>query len=113
MNAKKTKFEKDCERIEEETGISVYFPFTVESKKVEVVEDDGALHVTKSGVRACFSIGQDRPLREQNERMMTVLKTLKLDQEKYLKRALWSDEDIETEEHEDEDECPHCGHSRH
>ena len=42
-------------------------------KKSSAYEDDGVLHVEKRGLHACIDIGQDRPLRQQNERMTKVL----------------------------------------
>lgn len=76
------------------------------TRKTYVYEDDGVLHVEKSGLHVCFGIGQDRPLREQNERMTKVLTHLGL--MKHIDYALWSKDDVEQEETED-NECPECG----
>lgn len=107
----KTKFERDCKAAEDALGISVYFPWSDEDKNTNVFEDDGCLHIHKQGIHACFGIDQDRPLREQNERITKVLVFLKL--EKWLKvpNILASEEECQLEEDEENGVCPHCGRS--
>lgn len=112
---KKPKFVVECEKCEDETGVRLSFWDKVDDRTTEVVEDDGALIVRKAGIRAVFSLDQDAPLKEQNERMEKVLKFLKL--EKSLPAVLWSSGDLQSEEDDDEKEngnyeCPWCG-NRH
>lgn len=112
--SKKPKFEQECEAVAEATDVPLSFCDPATDRSTEVVEDDGALIVRKNGVRAVFSIGQDLPLKEQNERITKVLTHLKM--EKHLEKALWSDDDLQEEEDEDEKEngnyhCPWCGNN--
>lgn len=108
----KPKFERDCEAAAEATGVRLSYCNPADDKSVDVVEDDGALIIRKGGVRAVFNIGQDDPLKEQNERISKVLTHLKL--EKFIPKASYSAEDLRDEEDEDEKEngdyeCPWCG----
>lgn len=108
QNKEDPKFVKDCWACESETDVSLSWRDRDGRHETSAGEDDGALIVRKRGIRVVFTIGQDRPLREQNERIQKVLKFLKM--EKFLEKCLHSDESIEEEEAED-DECPHCGRS--
>lgn len=105
------KFERDCYAASNALDISVYFPWRDENKATKVYEDDGCLHIHKSGSHACFGIDQDKPLREQNERITKVLVALKL--EKWLKvpHILASEDECQQEEDEENDVCPNCGRS--
>lgn len=99
------KFMKECQRVSDETDVSMYWERHGDRRN-SVVEDDGALIIEKGFLFVVFSIGQDRPLREQNERITAVLKGLKMD--KHLAATLWSEEDVDEEERED-DVCECCG----
>lgn len=50
--------------------------FYVEKRPDDAFEDDGTLHVIKYGIRAVFSIGQDTPGRESNEKTRAILAAL-------------------------------------
>lgn len=111
----KNKTLEEMERVSADTDISVDCEPT-DTRKTEAIEDDGALIIYKNGVRAVFDIGQDRPLKEQNERIESVMKSLKM--EKHIGPMVLHDaDDIQAEEDEDEKEngqyeCPWCG-NRH
>lgn len=47
-----------------------------EDKPDNAYEDDGALHVTKSGLHVVFGIGQDTPGKEANEKIRAILAAL-------------------------------------
>ena len=102
-------FYQKCKAAEEETGILCWFyenePFT---RRHKVSRDDGNLHINYRKQRAVFNIGQDLPLRVQNERMMAVLNFLKI---KPGDHCLWSQCDIDEEE--DEEICICCGSPIH
>lgn len=103
---KKSKFETQCEKVSEDTGIDVMF-FDDDTNPAPC-EDDGNLHITKRGLRACFDVGmgQNATGKVQNERAKKVLEALKIT--KFKPEMVFVDE---TED--DDDECPCCGRSRH
>ena len=109
---KKPKFVQECERCESETGVTLSFWDNASDNTQEVVEDDGALIIRKNGIRAVFHIGQDEPLKVQNERIEKVLAFLKL--EKHKEKVLYSADVLQSEEEDEEKEngnyyCPWCG----
>lgn len=103
MKERKKKFQVQCEAIAEELGIHVMFFPDSPSKPCE---DDGNLHITKRGLRACFGVGLGQSLgpKEQNANSQLVLDALGIT--KFDKSAVMLDE---TED--EDDECPHCGRS--
>ena len=109
--AKTPKFLNACHLAAEIIGrdIDENLTWAVESKKTSTAEDDGILHVEKRGLHVCFDIGQDRPLKEQNERMTKVLTYLGL--MKFADKCLHSKADVEAEEAEERGECCECGRS--
>lgn len=109
--AKKSKFERECAACEASTGVSFGILHDKYSGPTKVVEDDGALLISKRGIVVYFNIDQDRTLKEQNERITKVLVYLKM--EKWLKEpyVLHSEDDVQREDEEENGdyECPHCG----
>lgn len=96
-----TKFETECRKVSENTGIDVmFFP---DKGKSDLTQDDGTLHITKRGLRACFDVGRGQSAtgKEQNERTRAILSALKM--EDCINNRVLVDED------EDENVCPHCG----
>lgn len=106
MIENKTAFEKECDVVEAKTDVGYFCIGDIDSRKTEVHEDDGALIVKKCGQMVAFDIGQDRPLREQNERITAVLVALKLEKWLKVEYILHDQEDIDDEE---DDTCRHCG----
>jgi hypothetical protein len=100
-----------CKLIEEKHDISFYSPGDAPDNKTKVSEDDGMLQVYYRGEWAAFGIGQDRPLREQNDRITVVLTILKMEKWLKVEYVLHRQDDIEREEQESDDVCPHCGRS--
>ncbi len=94
--AKKLTFREQCEEVADALSIDVVF-FN-ETRPSTVFEDDGALHIVRRGVRACFGVENDDP-QLQNEKASRVLAGLKIPETK----AAFVDEDDER------DCCPHCG----
>jgi hypothetical protein len=99
---RKPKFLTDCEAAAELIGeeIDRHLTWAAPTRKTSAYEDDGCLHVEKAGLHVCIGIGQDRPLKEQNERMHKVLKHLGL--LKFSNKCLHSNRDVEMEEEESE-----------
>lgn len=87
------RFENECKRAANKTGYEVNF-YSAPVGEKSINEDDGSLHISKFGVRACFWIQSDDP-KIQNERAREVLKALRL---AVPDSAL-------TEEYAEEDEC--------
>lgn len=75
---KKTKFQIVCEAVAETTDVGVMF--VPDSTLSKPYEDDGTLHITKRGMRACFDVGRGQSLSgaEQNKRAVAVLSALGL-----------------------------------
>lgn len=103
--SKLTAWQKKCERVAKETGVDVFFCEESGPTETRAFEDDGCLHVTKAKDqnRACFDIGQDRPAKEQNERITKVLTALGM--EKSIAANLMD----ETEDEDGGESCPCCG----
>jgi hypothetical protein len=99
-----TQFERDCRAVAEETGIEVDFFYN--EKGSDCYEDDGNLHIHKSGMRAVFNVGHngDLPGAEQNERTRKVLNALGMGK-KISDRVLVTEE----AEEDDDDVCGECG----
>lgn len=97
-----TKFETECRKVSEATGIEV--TFHPDKEKSDPVQDDGTLHITKRGLRACFDVGlgQGATGKYQNERTRAILSALKMED-------CINDHVLVDEEDEDENVCPHCG----
>jgi hypothetical protein len=85
--------------VSEKLGIEVYFYYN--EKGSDVFEDDGFLHIYKNMVRAVFTIGQDLPAKEANERTRAILTALGM--EKKITQRVLVDEIDET------DCCDTCG----
>src|SRR5579864_2056706 len=100
---KLTKFETACNAVSEKLGIDVMF-FDDETGS-SVVEDDGNLHITRRGKRACFDVGNGQSLngKQQNERAKKILAELGIEA---TKDALVD----ETDDEDDENTCSCCGH---
>jgi DnaJ-class molecular chaperone len=67
------KFRNKAESVSEKVlgdSVSMFFEM---AEPDTAFEDDGALHVTKHGLRAVFGIGQDTPGRDANDRMREIL----------------------------------------
>lgn len=113
MENKVSAFEKRCIIAARDAGVEVIFFRDDVDHKNDAVEDDGSLHVTRSGLRACFDVGdgQSRSGYDQNVKTIMVLSGLGLwlDMEQKSKDRVLVDE---TAEEDDDDECPHCGMSR-
>lgn len=62
-------------------------------------EDDGAWHVVRHGLRACFNVASD-DAKVQNGRVKDVMRRLKLKP---------TGVDLIDEDVFDDDTCPHCG----
>lgn len=89
--------------VSDTTGVSVYFPWRDDDMKLDAFEDDECLHIHKSGVHACFSVGgNDYTSSQQNERTKAVLNALGL-------KKLITIRVLVEEEDEHDEECPHCG----
>ncbi len=101
---KKSKFQIECEALSEKTGIYVMFFEDKDAQKP--VEDDGNLHITKRGLRACFDVGNGQSLsgKDQNENTRTILKALGME-DAINDRTLVD----ETDEDEENECCEHCG----
>lgn len=103
----KIKFERDCFRASEETGVPVYFFGLPDKspKRQDFYEDDGNLHLFKGGGWGCFDVGGGQNLtgKEQNSRTRAVMEFLGL--QKHITDRVLVDE---TEE-DDDDCCPCCG----
>lgn len=100
-------FRKKCEAAASEVGVNVSF-YENEAGN-DQFGDDGYLHITKNGFRACFDVGHGQSLEgsEQNKNTRAVMNHLGMES-KISDRVLVE----ETDEDEDEDdECPHCGRS--
>lgn len=95
-----TKFERDCLKVSEQTGIEV--EFYPNEKGSGCFEDDGYLHIIKSHIRAVFSVIDDDAV-TQNNRTRKVLTALGMTKS-------ITDSVMVAEEDEDEDDyCSHCG----
>jgi len=103
----KNKFERDCAKVAETTGISVNFFGAPKGQKQSFYEDDGSLHLHKRGGWACFDVGNGQSLsgKEQNERTRKIMEALGLP---ITDRVL-----VDETEDEEDDECPCCGRFRH
>jgi hypothetical protein len=104
MRKKISKFERDCRAASELIGVDVVFYEDEPTHRLEVFEDDGALHIRKpNGFRACFDVGNGQSLcgDEQNSntrRILTAMKMIKHIGEHTL-----------VDEEEDEECCSECG----
>lgn len=97
-----TKFQKDCVRVSTEMDVLVFFCHG--EKGTAYYEDDGCLHIRKSGLRACFDVspGQNLSGADQNANTRKVMTALGL--EKHIRKAL-----VDETEEDDEDVCECCG----
>lgn len=79
MTAK--SFQSKCEKVSEQLGIAVefYLEGTGRYKRsAGAFEDDGSLHVTRSGLRAAFDVGEGQSLsgKAQNKNTRAVMEAL-------------------------------------
>lgn len=74
---RRLRFENRCERASKKTGYSVAYYNDPPGTAAGIYQDDGTLHVSKYGLRACFWIFNDDPA-IQNERARAVLAALRL-----------------------------------
>ncbi len=58
------EFRALVEEASERSGVEVLFFELNESQELSICEDDGNLHVSRFGLRACYDIGQELPMRE-------------------------------------------------
>ncbi len=100
---RKEAFRRKCLKVSESTGIEV--SFCDDDRKQEPHEDDGTLHITKDGLRACFWVCSDVPA-VQNERAVEVMTAMKMEK-KITDRVLVEDDE---DSNDLGDRCPHCGH---
>lgn len=70
----KETFRQKCQRLADEIcdGDIDFF----EDSAQEPVYDDGVLHVTYRGLRACFGLNEDATARAQNDKSRAILKAL-------------------------------------
>lgn len=77
-NKKQSQFRNKANRVSNDVlGDDVAMFFDIDEKD-GAYEDDGALHVTKHGLRAVFGIGQDTPGEEANEKTRDILTALNM-----------------------------------
>lgn len=103
-----TQFEKLCREAVERLGLDDVIFFSAAGEKPDVVEDDGTLHVTRRGQRACFDVSnnQNDSARVQNKKTLSVLKALDIKlTDKQLLRVLVKD----TQDDGERDCCERCG----
>lgn len=74
------KFRQTCEQVADRLGIGVSF-FSPQPSRPPF-HDDGNLHVTSRGTRACFHLDQDAPDKLQNQRTRLIL--IALDMERHI-----------------------------
>lgn len=94
---KRVAFRMKCERVAEKTGFGVSFYEDDDTDRANM--DDGTLHITRSGLRACFDVANDEAV-YQNANIRKVCAAMGLKAK---------DEYMEDEEEEHEGVCPHCG----
>lgn len=70
-------FKRRCEKVAETLGLDVSFYDDAQPDRENV--DDGTLHITRSGLRACFNVDQGRDDGKlQNENTRAVLAAMKI-----------------------------------
>ena len=99
-------FAQRCQAIADDLGVGI--DFFQDEKYQEPFVDDGTLHVVnRTGMRACFAIGEDASAADWNITARKILTALGLET-KIGKRVLQEERTNDADEY-----CEHCGRGQY